>query len=70
MGVTDTIVNSPAEYVERARRLASEPDFRRHVVERIAPAAAELFADARTIDEHNELFSRLIEEARSLSNLP
>jgi protein O-GlcNAc transferase len=65
MGVSDTIVASPAEYVERARRLASEPDFRRHVVERMAPAAAELFADARTIDEHNELFSRLIEEARS-----
>ncbi len=65
MGVTDTIVNSPAEYVERARRLASEPEFSRHVVERMAPAAAELFAEPRTIDEHNELFSRLIEEARS-----
>ena len=65
LGVTDTIVASPAEYVERAQQLASEPEFRRHVVERIAPASAELFADLRTVDEHNELFSRLIEEARS-----
>ena len=65
MGVHDTIVASPAEYVARARQLAGEPDFRRQVVERIAPAAAELFAEPRTIDEHNEFFSRLIEEMRS-----
>ena len=65
MGISDCLADSAEQYVEIAVRLATEPDFRREVVERIRQASPLLFEDSEAVREHERIFGQLIEASRS-----
>jgi protein O-GlcNAc transferase len=64
MGIDDCIAGSTEDYVEIAVRLGTDADFRHDVERRIAAASDALFHDRRAVAEHEEIFNRLIAEAR------
>ena len=60
MGVTDGIANSPEDYVAIALRLASEPDHRREISDRITAACPVLFEDRGAVDEMAAFFEAAV----------
>jgi tetratricopeptide (TPR) repeat protein len=64
MGIDDCIADSTEAYVQIAVRLGTDADFRHDVERRIAAASAVLFDDRRAVAEHEEIFNRLVAEAR------
>ncbi|HEV2970348.1 MAG TPA: hypothetical protein VGY55_10180, partial [Pirellulales bacterium] len=64
MGMTACIAKSPAEYVELAVRLASDPDHRRSVRNEIAATRGALFDNVAAVRELEDLFEELALHAR------
>ncbi|MDG4550140.1 MAG: glycosyltransferase [Candidatus Contendobacter sp.] len=54
MGLDEGIAANPADYVERAVRFASEPDYRAAFGARLREASAELFEDRQAIREFED----------------
>lgn len=56
MGVTDCIAETPADYIDLAIRLATEPSFRKKIVEKILKNNHRLFENEKAIDEWERFF--------------
>ena len=56
MGVCDLIVDSPRKYVEKAVQVATDRDYRQHIVEKITKASDVLFNDMEVVREHERFF--------------
>ena len=67
MGVEDCIVHSAKEFVDLAVTLATEPDLRWQVSQRIRDASDVLFQDFQAVHAHQQMFEQMIEISRSRS---
>lgn len=65
MGITECVASDMNGYVEIALTLATNADYRARVEERIRAASHRLFEDMEAVREHERLFQKLAEEARS-----
>jgi predicted O-linked N-acetylglucosamine transferase (SPINDLY family) len=65
MGVSAPVASSPEEYVDIAVRLATETDFRHAVEGEIGRASPVVFEDNNVVAEYEQIFERLVTEARS-----
>ncbi|HUT11295.1 MAG TPA: tetratricopeptide repeat protein [Thermoguttaceae bacterium] len=65
MGITDCIAEDPEDYVEIAVRLGADADYRASVSGQIRAAGCLLFEDERAVRELEEIFLKLIAEARA-----
>lgn len=60
MGLDEGIATDPADYVERAVRFASEPDYRVALSARLREASAELFEDRRAVREFEDFLEAIV----------
>lgn len=65
MGITECVAPDPDGYVDIAVRLGTDAEHRASVEARIREASDGLFQDVEAVREHERLFRRLCEEARS-----
>lgn len=65
MGITECVARDPDDYAAIAVALATDPDRRASVEEKIRQASPVLFEDAEVVREYERLFRELIEESRS-----
>ena len=65
MGVSRCMAATAAQYVEIAVRLACERDFHAEATREIRETSDILFEDRQAVADYNEIFARLIDEARS-----
>ena len=56
MGLDDLIVHSAEEYVSKAVQVATDCDYRRYIVDRIAERSDVLFNDLEAVREHERFF--------------
>ena len=64
MNLDDLITKSREEYAVLAARLGSDPDFRTHIVNRIANRSDVLFDDVSVVQSHEQFLESSIREAR------
>ena len=64
MGFDRCVASDAQDYVDKAVRLGTEPDYRASVAQAIDETSPVLFEDTQAVTEHERLFSELIEEAR------
>ena len=65
MGIAGCVAGSAEEYVKMAVALGTQSEYREALGREIAAASGELFEDPRAVEEHVEIFERLVEQARS-----
>lgn len=65
MGLDEMVATSTEDYVDRAVKIASEPDYRRELESQLTQANGVLFENTRATRELEELLVRLIEEGRA-----
>jgi tetratricopeptide (TPR) repeat protein/glycosyltransferase involved in cell wall biosynthesis len=65
MGIAGCVAAGAEEYIKTAVSLGTDRDYRDAVGREIAAASGELFEDAGAVREHEEIFERLVEQARS-----
>lgn len=58
----ELVVDNAADYVERAVRLATEPDYRAEVRREILARVGELFRDPQAVADYHAFFLRALEE--------
>ncbi len=63
MGVMDLVVDSAEKYVAKAVQVATDRDYRRHVVERIAASSEALFNDLEAVRECERFFTEATADA-------
>jgi predicted O-linked N-acetylglucosamine transferase (SPINDLY family) len=63
LGISDCVAGSTDNYIELAVRIASEPDYRRELRQRILAASDVLFDDPKPALELDECLQRLLAEA-------
>jgi protein O-GlcNAc transferase len=68
MGVTECVAGSVEEYIEKAVRLGTDREWRRHVVNRISQSSDAIFESGESIREYDRIFRRLVDEAMSRAN--
>ena len=56
MGIEDLIAATPADYIDLAVRLASDPDWRSSLRQRLAAASGILFDDLEAVRDHERFF--------------
>jgi protein O-GlcNAc transferase len=64
MGLTDLVASTPAQYVELAVRLGTDPAFRGEARGRIARSSPALFEDEEVVRAHEDFFERAIAASR------
>lgn len=64
MGLDAAVANTPADYIDRAVRIAGDPDYRRELEEQIRRRGSVLFHDARVARELEEFFLHAIAKSR------
>ncbi len=65
MGIKGCVANTADEYIRLAVALGTDAEYRQAVAKEIAGASGEIFEDIEAVREHEALFERLVEEARS-----
>ncbi len=65
MGVSRCVATSAGQYVEIAVRLGCDRDFHAEATREIRATSRMLFEDRQAVDDYNEIFARLVDEARS-----
>jgi predicted O-linked N-acetylglucosamine transferase (SPINDLY family) len=65
MGIRGWVAGSAEEYIKMAVSLGANPEYREALGREITAASGELFEDLRAVREHEEIFERLVEQARS-----
>ncbi|MBY0403721.1 MAG: tetratricopeptide repeat protein [Cyanobacteria bacterium] len=61
MGVTDCIVNSQESYIQKAVEIASNPEYRQSLKEKILKKRPQIYEDIRGISDMAEFFKTLFE---------
>ncbi len=64
LGVTDTIAQTEAEYIEIATKLGLDPDWRRNIVERIKVRHDNLFDDATCVEALEAFYQQVVADFR------
>ncbi len=62
--LNDCVASSAEDYVRLAVRLATEPDYRAYITQRINAASPQLFEDAAAVSEHERLFEQIVARKR------
>jgi predicted O-linked N-acetylglucosamine transferase (SPINDLY family) len=65
IGVLDCVVNSADEYVERAVRLGTEPDYRAEVQAKILTACGALYEEIEAVRELEQFFKDAVARAHA-----
>ncbi len=65
MGLTECVAADEEDYVEKAVRLGTDPDYRLTVIEQIRRNSPLLFEDQQVIQEYERILQRFVEEARA-----
>ena len=64
LGLPEMIAESAEDYVTRAIRIASEPDFRQQLTQQIRARSGELFEDDSAVTQHEHFFLEAIARSR------
>jgi protein O-GlcNAc transferase len=57
MGFEELVASSPEDYVRKAVRVATDPDYRKHVMDSIAHRSDVVFNDVEAVREHERFFA-------------
>lgn len=68
LGVTDTIANSEAEYIEIAVKLGLDPVWRKNIAEQMSQNHDRLFDDKTCVDGLEAFYKQVVEEKSSSSS--
>ncbi len=68
MKVTECLVGSVEDYIEKAVRLGTDREWRMHVVDRISKSSDAIFESSESIREYDRIFRQLVDDAMSRAN--
>ena len=69
LGVTETIAEDEAEYIEIAVRLGLDPDWRQSIVQKIRDGHSRLYDDKTCVRALEEFYQRVVQEGQTQAKL-